>query len=151
MSTTGKLSRELCELRRRRGESGASDFLTIGGMGHASSIALGVALAQPHRLVRAPTAERRRARLLFESALLVRAAQVVCLDGDGAALMHLGALAIIGRSGARNYRHVVLNNGAHDSVGGQPTVALDISLVDVARACGYARCGAYAAAAAAIR
>lgn len=112
VSTTGMPSRELFELREARGESHDSDFLTVGSMGHSSQIALGVALAQPSR-------------------------RVVCIDGDGAALMHLGGLASIGALRPRNFTHIVLNNGAHDSVGAQATVAFDVDLCGVARACGY--------------
>lgn len=112
-STTGMTSRELYELRDRCRMGHERDFLTLGSMGHASQIALAVALHQPKRLV-------------------------TCLDGDGAALMHLGALAIIGtQKQVPNFRHILLNNGAHDSVGGQPTVALQIDLLAIARACGY--------------
>lgn len=111
ISTTGKPSRELFEIRVARGEAN-DDLLTVGGMGHASQIALGVALAEPAR-------------------------PVVCLDGDGATLMHMGSLAIIGTRAPAGFRHVVLNNAAHDSVGGQPTVAFDVDLCAVARACGY--------------
>jgi phosphonopyruvate decarboxylase len=112
-STTGMASRELYEVRDRLGMGHEQDFLTLGSMGHASQIALAVALHQPDRLV-------------------------TCLDGDGAVLMHLGALAIIGtRKKLRNFRHILLNNGAHDSVGGQPTVALQVDLPAIARACGY--------------
>ena len=111
VSTTGHISRELYEQRVRMGQDRSSDFLTVGCMGHASQIALGIALTSGH--------------------------PVVCLDGDGAALMHMGGLATIGTSGADNYLHVVLNNGVHGSVGGQPTVAMDINLTEVARACGY--------------
>ena len=113
VSTTGMASRELFELRVARKEGHGRDFLTVGGMGHASSIALGIALARPER-------------------------HVICLDGDGAALMHLGSMAIAGRSACSNFKHVLLNNGAHDSVGGQPTVALEIALADLAATCGYA-------------
>jgi len=112
VASTGMIARELYEHRRRAGESGAGDFLTVGSMGHASHIALGIAAARPERTV-------------------------VCLDGDGAVLMHMGALAAVGTSGAANYLHVVLNNGAHDSVGGQPTLAFEVDLAAVARACGY--------------
>jgi phosphonopyruvate decarboxylase len=107
-------SRELFELRKLRGEGHDSDFLTVGSMGHSSQIALGVALARPGR-------------------------DVLCLDGDGAMIMHLGGLATIGALGPPNLRHIVVNNGAHDSVGGQPTVAFDIDLCEIARACGYRR------------
>ncbi len=112
VATTGMPSRELFEVRERRGEPHASDMLTVGGMGHASLIALGAALELPAR-------------------------PVYCLDGDGAVLMHMGALATIAQTHPKNFKHVVLNNGAHDSVGGQPTVAFAVDLCAVARACGY--------------
>ena len=113
VASTGMISRELGELRRRLGSDASRDFLTVGSMGHASQIALGITTAQPGR-------------------------PVVCLDGDGAAIMHMGGFATIGTSGARDLLHVVLNNGAHDSVGGQPTAGFAIDLTAVARACGYA-------------
>lgn len=110
--TTGMPSRELFEFRAR-GEAGHyRDFLTVGGMGHASQIALGLALAQPAR-------------------------PIYCFDGDGAALMHMGSMAITGQSGAKNLIHLVFNNGVHDSVGGQPTVGFNIDMRQVALACGY--------------
>jgi phosphonopyruvate decarboxylase len=112
VSTTGKASRELFEQRTATGASHAGDFLTVGSMGHASQIALGIALARPGR-------------------------QVLCLDGDGALIMHMGALAIIGTRGPRNFKHVVINNGAHDSVGGQSTAGHSIDIPAIARACGY--------------
>jgi phosphonopyruvate decarboxylase len=112
VATTGMPSRELFELRRARGEPGDADFLTVGGMGHASQIALGIALARADR-------------------------PLYCLDGDGAVLMHMGGLGLIGQLAPPRYKHVVLNNGAHDSVGGQPTVAFEVDLCAVARACGY--------------
>jgi phosphonopyruvate decarboxylase len=112
VSTTGMISRELFEVRVRRGEP-SHDFLTVGSMGHASAIACAVAAELPER-------------------------QVFCLDGDGAMLMHLGSIAVQGSLGPPNFKHVVLNNGCHDSVGGQPTVAFEVDLTAVARACGYA-------------
>jgi phosphonopyruvate decarboxylase len=111
VSTTGMASRELFEYRKVRRHGHRRDFLTVGGMGHACQIAAGIALAQPSR-------------------------KVVCLDGDGAMLMHLAALAIAARR--KNMIHVVINNGAHDSVGGQPTLATELDLVDIARSLGYA-------------
>lgn len=111
VSTTGKTSREVFELRAQSGDA-QRDFLTVGGMGHTSSIALGVALGNPER-------------------------RVVCLDGDGSALMHLGAMAIIGDLKPKNMIHVLLNNAAHESVGGQPTVAGRMDFEAIARACGY--------------
>ncbi|MFY9194168.1 MAG: phosphonopyruvate decarboxylase [Methanoculleus sp.] len=112
VSTTGKLSRELYEYREAQGDGHGSDFLTVGSMGHASSIAMGIA-----------------ARRLDQ--------RVICFDGDGATIMHMGALAMIGQSGLNNLIHIVFNNGAHDSVGGQPTVGLDIDIPLIAKACGY--------------
>ena len=112
VSTTGKISRELYELRERCGQTHERDFLTVGSMGHAGSLALGINLARPNL-------------------------RVLCLDGDGAALMHMGALAINGVRAGRRFFHIVLNNEAHESVGGQPTVAGRIDLSRVAAACGY--------------
>ena len=112
VSTTGMISRELFEYRAQKNQGHQRDFLTVGSMGHASQIALGIALEKPER-------------------------RVWCFDGDGAAIMHLGAMAIIGQRHPANFRHVVFNNGAHDSVGGQPTVGLDIDLPAIALATGY--------------
>jgi len=112
ISTTGKLSRELFEYRELKGESHEKDFLTVGSMGHSMSIALGVALSKPDRLV-------------------------YCLDGDGAVIMHLGGMTNIGASGLKNIRHIVFNNGAHESVGAQPTVAFHIDIPQIAIGCGY--------------
>lgn len=112
VATTGMISRELYEQRIQLGQDRSNDFLTVGSMGHASQIALGISQARGDL-------------------------DVACLDGDGAALMHMGGLATIGASEGGNLLHIVLNNGVHDSVGGQPTVAQHISLSGVAKACGY--------------
>lgn len=112
VSTTGMASRELYELREERSEGHERDFLTVGSMGHASQIALGIALKETQR-------------------------NVVCIDGDGSALMHLGGMAIIGSLGLDNYLHVIINNGAHDSVGGQPTVGKTVDFLAVAKGLGY--------------
>lgn len=112
ISTTGKISRELYEIREARGEGHQYDFLTVGSMGHSSSIALGVALHKPER-------------------------KVWCIDGDGAVLMHLGAATVIGNFAPDNLVHIVLNNEAHETVGGMPTVASKAKLTDIAKACGY--------------
>lgn len=112
VSTTGKLSRELFEYREARGDGHGRDFLTVGSMGHASSIALGIAQARPER-------------------------PVYCFDGDGAFIMHMGALTNIGRLAPRNFTHILFNNGAHESVGGQPTLGFDIDTLAIARASGY--------------
>ena len=112
VSTTGMISRELFEYRTAVLQGHERDFLTVGSMGHASQIALGIAMAQPER-------------------------HVWCFDGDGAAIMHMGSMAIVASKAPKNYIHVVFNNGAHDSVGGQPTVGLNIDLPAIARAVGY--------------
>lgn len=112
ISTTGKLSRELFEIREGDDGDHSRDFLTVGSMGHASSIALGVAISKPDR-------------------------NIWCLDGDGAVLMHMGALPLVASVGINNFIHIVMNNGAHESVGGMPTVASDFSIAEVAKACGY--------------
>lgn len=113
VSTTGKTSRELFELREELRQGHERDFLTVGSMGHASSIALAVALQKPER-------------------------NIYCLDGDGAAIMHLGALATIGKARPPNFKHILINNFAHDSVGGQPTAADTINFPTLALANGYA-------------
>lgn len=112
VSTTGMISRELFEYRAAMNQGHERDFLTVGSMGHASQIALGVAMAKPDR-------------------------KVWCFDGDGATIMHMGSMAIVANKAPRNYVHVVFNNGAHDSVGGQPTVGLKMDLPAVAKAVGY--------------
>ena len=112
ISTTGKASRELFEIRERNKQSHKYDFLTVGSMGHSSSIALGVALNK-------------------------KSTKVICIDGDGALLMHMGAMAVIGASAPENLVHIVINNGAHETVGGMPTVADKIDIVNIAKACGY--------------
>jgi len=112
VSTTGKASRELFETREANNQSHKYDFLTVGSMGHSSSIALGVALNKPET-------------------------RVWCIDGDGAVLMHMGSMAVLGSNKPKNLIHVVINNGAHETVGGMPTVASDIDIVAIAKACGY--------------
>ena len=112
ISTTGKASRELFEIRVVNGQDHGRDFLTVGSMGHSSSIALGFALQRPDK-------------------------KVWCIDGDGAALMHLGAMAVIGAQKPKNLIHIVINNQAHETVGGMPTVASNTDLVAIAKACGY--------------
>lgn len=112
IATTGKTGRELYEIRERQEQGHQCDFLTVGSMGHSSSIALGIALNKPDR-------------------------KVWCIDGDGAALMHMGAFAVLGRYSPSNLVHIVINNEAHESVGGMPTVADRTDLAGVAGACGY--------------
>lgn len=112
VSTTGMISRELFELREANGQEHNRDFLTVGAMGHASQIALGIAMNCPQR-------------------------PVYCFDGDGAALMHMGGMAIVGTRKCENFNHIIFNNAAHDSVGGIPTVADKISFPEIAKACCY--------------
>lgn len=112
VATTGKLSRELFELREKRGEGHERDFLTVGSMGHASQIALGIALAKPDRTA-------------------------YCLDGDGAFLMHMGGAATIGHTAPKNLFHIVFNNACHESVGGQATTGPEADLGLIAKGAGY--------------
>jgi phosphonopyruvate decarboxylase len=112
ISTTGKISRELFEYREELKQNHDKDFLTVGSMGHSSQIALGIALQKPEK-------------------------QIYCLDGDGSVIMHMGSLAIIGQHARKNFKHIIFNNGAHDSVGGQPTAGFEIDLQSIAKACGY--------------
>lgn len=115
-ATTGRATRELFFLRERRNEGKEHDFLNVGSMGHASSVAYGMALAHPER-------------------------KVVCLDGDSAAIMHMGCLAMASKTKCSNFIHIVLNNGAHESVGGQPSVGHLIDFTKIAEACGYETIG----------
>ncbi len=112
VSATGKASRELFEIREANGQGHRYDFLTVGSMGHSSSIALGVAVHKP-------------------------GAKIWCVDGDGAVLMHMGAMAVLGAHHPGNMVHVIINNEAHETVGGMPTVAGKIDFVALAGACGY--------------
>jgi len=112
VGTTGMISRELFEYRENVNENHERDFLTVGAMGHASQIALGIAMEKSQRTI-------------------------WCFDGDGAGIMHMGGMAIVGSKAPKNYIHVIFNNGAHDSVGGQPTVGLKIDFPAIAKAVGY--------------
>lgn len=115
-ATTGRATRELYFLRQRRNEPGSCDFLNVGSMGHASSVALGIALEKPER-------------------------KIVVLDGDSAAIMHMGALTMAGKLHIPNFMHIILNNGAHESVGGQPSAGHKINFTAIAEACGYQTAG----------
>lgn len=115
-ATTGRATRELFFLREKRKEGKEHDFLNVGSMGHASSVALGIALERPDR-------------------------KVVTLDGDSAAIMHLGAMTMVSKQNAPNFMHIVLNNGAHESVGGQPSAGHSINFTAIAEACGYTTVG----------
>ena len=115
-ATTGRATRELFYLRDKRGESKKCDFLNVGSMGHAGSVGLGIALERPER-------------------------QVVVLDGDSAAIMHMGALTMMSKLNVPNYLHIVLNNGAHESVGGLPSAGHKLEFTAIAEACGYQTTG----------
>ena len=115
-ATTGRATRELFFLREKRGEGKAHDYLNVGSMGHASSVALGIALERKDR-------------------------PVAVLDGDAACMMHMGAMTMVSKAEAPNLLHVVLNNGAHESVGGQPSAGHRIDFTKIAEACGYATTG----------
>lgn len=112
VSTTGKLSRELFEARERRGQGHEKDFLTVGSMGHSAMIAMGIAREKTKR-------------------------RVFCLDGDGAVIMHMGSLAVAGSNKLKNFVHVLINNGAHETVGGLPTVSSALDYSQIAKGCGY--------------
>ena len=111
VSTTGKTSREIFEIREQRKQGHANDFLTVGSMGHTSSIALGMSLGTDKK--------------------------VYCIDGDGSFIMHMGSSAIVAHNEKDNLRYILINNGAHESVGGQPTIALDIDIKKILEAVGF--------------
>ncbi len=111
ISTTGMISRELFSYRNDLNQTG-KDFYNVGSMGHASQIAAGISISMPHK-------------------------KVFCFDGDGAALMHMGSMPIIASLNLKNYFHVVFDNEAHDSVGGQPTCTSKINLHQIAVSCGF--------------
>lgn len=115
-ATTGRATREIYFLRERRGEGHQHDFLNLGSMGHASSVALGIALAKRNR-------------------------NVVCLDGDSAALMHMGCFTMVSKLNVPNFLHIVLNNGAHESVGGQPSAGQLVDFTKIAEGSGYRTIG----------
>ncbi len=115
-ATTGRATRELFFLREKRGETKNNDFLNVGSMGHASSVALGIAMERPDK-------------------------KVVALDGDGACIMHMGAMTMVSKLNVPNYLHIVLNNGAHESVGGQPSSGHCVDFTKIAEGCGYKTVG----------
>ncbi|WP_373261715.1 phosphonopyruvate decarboxylase [Hungatella hathewayi] len=114
--TTGRATRELFFLREKRRETKEHDFYNVGSMGHASSVALGIALEKPDR-------------------------KVIVLDGDSSCMMHMGAMTMVSKMNVPNFMHVVLNNGAHESVGGQPSAGHKVDFSKIAEACGYATIG----------
>lgn len=111
VSTTGKTSREIFEIRERNGQDHAHDFLTVGSMGHTSSIALGMAIGSDK--------------------------EIFCIDGDGSFIMHMGGVAVASQNAPRNFNYILINNGAHESVGGQPTIGFDIDIEGVLKSVGF--------------
>jgi phosphonopyruvate decarboxylase len=110
LASTGFCGRELYAIADR-----ANHLYMVGSMGCVTPLALGLALARPDL-------------------------KVIALDGDGAALMRLGAFATVGASAPRNFWHLLLDNSAHESTGGQATVSATVAFADVAAACGYRSC-----------
>lgn len=113
VSTTGKTSREVFELREKSSDTHERDFLTVGSMGHTASIALGISLSCGQK--------------------------VYCIDGDGSLLMHLGGLGIAAKNAKDNFKYIVINNGAHESVGGQPTIGFDLNLNSILTGLGFSK------------
>lgn len=111
VSTTGKASRELYEIRERNNQTHANDFLTVGSMGHTSSLALGISLGTNKN--------------------------VYCLDGDGSFIMHMGSLGVVADNCRDNFKYIMINNGSHDSVGGQPTIGFDIDIKNILLGLGF--------------
>lgn len=111
VSTTGKTSREIFEIREANNQSHANDFLTVGSMGHTSSIALGISLGTNK--------------------------DIYCIDGDGSFIMHMGASVINASIAPKNFKYIIINNGAHESVGGQPTVGFLIDMEKVLEGVGF--------------
>ncbi|NLN81142.1 MAG: phosphonopyruvate decarboxylase [Clostridiales bacterium] len=111
VSTTGKTSREIFEIRERRNEGHEHDFLTVGSMGHTASIALGMSLGTDK--------------------------DVFCIDGDGSFIMHMGGMGVAAKHAGKNFKYILINNGAHESVGGQPTVGFDIDIKNILLSCGF--------------
>ncbi len=112
LTSTGMISREWYEIRRTYGEGHSNDFMNVGAMGHVSQIALGIAKNSPSRTV-------------------------ICIEGDGSALMHMGAMAYNGTSNVKNFKHIILNNGVHGSIGGITSAGLAVKFDEIAKACGY--------------
>ncbi|MBR3737576.1 MAG: phosphonopyruvate decarboxylase [Eubacterium sp.] len=111
VSTTGKTSREIFEIRERRNQGHSHDFLTVGSMGHTASIALGMSIGSDK--------------------------DIYCIDGDGSFIMHMGGMGIAAKNAGKNFKYILINNGAHESVGGQPTIGFDLDVEAILRASGF--------------
>lgn len=111
VSTTGKTSREIFEIREKNNTNHSNDFLTVGSMGHTSSLALGISLNTDKN--------------------------IFCIDGDGSFIMHMGGLAVAIQNAKDNFKYILINNGCHESVGGQPTIAYNISIEKILLGFGF--------------
>jgi len=111
VSTTGKTSREIFEIREKNKTDHSNDFLTVGSMGHTSSLALGISLNTDKN--------------------------IYCIDGDGAFIMHMGGLAIAIQNAKDNFKYILINNGCHESVGGQQTIAYKINIEKILLGFGF--------------
>ena len=111
VSTTGKTSREIFEIREANRQGHSNDFLTVGSMGHTASIAYGVAIGTEKN--------------------------VWCIDGDGSFIMHMGGMGVIGSNIPVNFKYILNDNNAHESVGGQPTCSKYLDIPAIIKACGF--------------
>jgi len=111
ISTTGYTSRELFQIRKNKNFKIGKDFYMVGGMGHSLMVSLGYSMNKNN--------------------------ETICLDGDGALLMHLGSLRTSGIFGKKNLKHIVFNNFCHESVGAQRTFAENMSFSKLAKDLGY--------------
>ncbi len=111
ISTTGFTSREIYQLRKEKNYQNGKDFYMVGGMGHAGMVSLGVAINEKN--------------------------QIICLDGDGSILMHMGSLKTQGLFGRKNFKHILLNNNCHESVGEQDTFAEGTNFPKLCKMLGY--------------
>ena len=111
VSTTGKTSREIFEIREYNHQGHSNDFLTVGSMGHTASIAFGMAIGTDRN--------------------------IWCIDGDGSFIMHMGSIAVVGSNMPKNFKYILNDNNAHESVGGQPTCSKSIDIPSIIKACGF--------------
>ena len=111
ISSTGFNSRELMHLRYKFKIKNGKDFYMVGGMGHTTSVALGYSLSSKK--------------------------DVICIDGDGSLLMHLGSIKTAGTFANKNFKYILLNNNSHDSVGGQSTHANNVNFEKFSKSLGF--------------
>jgi phosphonopyruvate decarboxylase len=111
ISTTGYTSRELFQIRKNKKYKNGKDFYMVGGMGHASMVTLGYSLSSKN--------------------------QVICLDGDGSLIMHMGSLISTGLKSKSNFKYILLNNGSHESVGDQKIDTFKVNFKNICKSFGY--------------